>query len=53
MPLIESSRSKNILHEEMNEENLLNGVSEESQKDVQVENRKNLTEVSVYGFHGL
>lgn len=40
MPLIESSRSKNILHENTSEENLLNGVTEESH-DVQKENRKN------------
>lgn len=43
MPLIESSRSKNILHENTPEENLLNGVAEESQ-DVQKENKKNLQE---------
>lgn len=43
MPLIETSRSKNILHEAVNGENLLNGVAEDSQ-NVQNENRKNLQE---------
>lgn len=41
MPLIETSRSKNILHENSSE-NLLNGISEEG--DVQKENKKNLQE---------
>lgn len=41
MPLIETSRSKNILHENSSE-NLLNGVSDEG--DVQKENKKNLQE---------
>ena len=45
MPLIESSRSKNILHEPMNGESLLNGISEDSTRDVQIENKKNLQEV--------
>ena len=44
MPLIESSRSKNILHEPMNGESLLNGISENSTRDVQIENKKNLQE---------
>lgn len=42
MPLIETSRSKNILHENSSE-NLLNGISDEG--DVQKENKKNLQEV--------
>ncbi|VDH91650.1 AP-1 complex subunit gamma-1 [Mytilus galloprovincialis] len=41
MPLIETSRSKNILHENSSE-NLLNGISDEG--DVQKENKKNLQE---------
>lgn len=45
MPLIESSRSKNILQEPVNGESLLNGISEDSQRDVQIENKKNLQEV--------
>lgn len=48
MPLIETSRSKNILHENSSE-NLLNGISDEG--DVQKENKKNLQEVKRHFLH--
>jgi hypothetical protein len=34
-----------ILYEPMNGESLLNGISEDSTRDVQIENKKNLQEV--------